>query len=471
MAAKKIFNGSPVPAGGLIKIKNGKLVVPTRPVIPYIEGDGIGAEIWAATRKVVDAAIKHVYKGKRSIVWYEVFAGDKAMSRFGEALPADTLAALKHFRVAIKGPLGTPTGGGMRSLNVTMRQELDLNQCIRPVRYYAGVPSVVKNPEQVNIVIFRQNTEDVYAGIEFKSGSPNALAVIEFLLQLGAKIRENSGIGIKPISRHESRRIVRSAIAYAIKHKRGSVTMVHKGNIQKFTEGSFRDWGYELAREEFPNVVITETELWSKYQGNRPEGKIVLKDIIADNAFCELLLRPNRLDVIVTTNLNGDYLSDAAAAQVGGLGMAPGANIGDDYAIFEATHGTAPDIAGKGLANPTSLLLSAVMMLEHLGWKHAAWEIQNAIEVTISSRNVTHDLARLIQEPCVKDLIIPLHGAIEIINGYRSANEEEKAQAQAALNHIKTALGILSKLPTRKRDIPSLSTSAFADAIIDNIGN
>ena len=380
--------------GTKIRLRSGKLVVPNHPIIPFIEGDGIGAEIWAVTRKVVDAAVTLAYAGTRQISWLETPAGDKAVELLGEPLPQSTIDSIKTHVVAIKGPLGTPTGGGMRSLNVALRQTLDLFSCIRPVQYFQGIPSVVKNPEHLDIVIFRENTEDVYAGIEFKANTGPARALRKALKDLGVDIRHDSGIGIKPISKRNSKRLVRSAIQYALDHGRDSVTIVHKGNIQKFTEGAFRNWGYEVASEEFADRTITEKELWSEFDGKVPAGKVVIKDRIADAMFFELLVRPKNHSVIATTNLNGDYLSDASAGQVGGLGMAPGANIGTRAAIFEATHGTAPDIAGKGLANPCSLILSAKMLLEHIGWQEAADLIVGSLNRTIAEKTVTADLAR-----------------------------------------------------------------------------
>jgi len=375
---------------------DGSLTVPACPVIPFIEGDGIGPDIWAAAKKVLDAAVDKAYQGDRKIDWLEVYAGEKARAKTGEWLPQATLDTLKEYAVAIKGPLTTPVGGGMRSLNVTMRQVLDLYACVRPVRYYQGVVSPVKAPEKVDMVIFRENTEDVYAGIEWQAGTPEADKVIDFLRhEMGSNIRDASGIGIKPISAFGTKRLVRRAINYAIDHDRTSVTLVHKGNIMKYTEGAFRSWGYELAREEFADTCISEDELWDKFAGQRPAGKIVIKDRIADAMFQQILLRPDEYSVLATPNLNGDFLSDALAAQVGGLGLAPGANIGDELALFEATHGTAPKYAGMDKVNPGSLLLSGVMMLEHLGWNEPAALIQKALEKTISAKTVTYDLARL----------------------------------------------------------------------------
>ncbi len=375
---------------------DGSLAVPACPVIPFIEGDGIGPDIWASAKKVLDAAVDKAYQGGRKIDWLEVYAGEKARAKTGEWLPQATLDTLKKYAVAIKGPLTTPVGGGMRSLNVTMRQVLDLYACVRPVRYYQGVVSPVKAPEKVDMIIFRENTEDVYAGIEWQAGTPEADKVIDFLRnEMGANIRDASGIGIKPISAFGTKRLVRRAINHAIDQGRTSVTLVHKGNIMKYTEGAFRSWGYELAREEFADTCISEDELWDKFAGKRPAGKIVIKDRIADAMFQQILLRPDEYSVLATPNLNGDFLSDALAAQVGGLGLAPGANIGDELALFEATHGTAPKYAGMDKVNPGSLLLSGVMMLEHLGWNEAAALIQKALEATISAKTVTYDLARL----------------------------------------------------------------------------
>ncbi|HSG39679.1 MAG TPA: isocitrate dehydrogenase (NADP(+)) [Thermoanaerobaculia bacterium] len=371
-----------------------RLEVPDRPIIPFIEGDGIGPDIWNATRRVIDGAVEKVYGGSRSIAWFEVLAGEKAYNLKNDWLPEDTLAAIRQYRVAIKGPLTTPVGGGIRSLNVALRQILDLYACVRPVRYYHGVPSPVKEPQKVDMVIFRENTEDVYAGIEWKSGSEEAAKVIAFIGSMGKKVRPDSGIGIKPVSETGSKRLVRKALQYAIAHKRQSVTLVHKGNIMKFTEGAFKDWGYAVAREEFGNYTITEDEVWSQHNGKAPEGKIVIKDRIADSMFQQALLRPEEYDVLATTNLNGDYLSDALAAQVGGLGMAPGDNEGDGYAVFEATHGTAPKYAGQDKVNPGSLILSGVMMLRWMGWVEAGDAVEAALAKTIDQKRVTYDLER-----------------------------------------------------------------------------
>lgn len=375
---------------------DGSLVVPQHPIIPFIEGDGTGPDIWAAARRVLDAAVAKSYQGTRAIAWLEILAGEKAFQQTGEWLPQETIDALKKYVVSIKGPLTTPVGEGMRSLNVTLRQVLDLYACVRPVRYYRGVVSPVKEPELVDMVIFRENTEDVYAGIEWQAGTEKANRVIEFLRnETGALIRDNSGIGIKPISEFGTKRLVRKAIQYALDHGRESVTLVHKGNIMKFTEGAFRNWGYELAAEEFGDSVITEAVLWDQFSGKVPPGKIVIKDRIADAMFQQILLRPNEYSVLAMPNLNGDYMSDALAAQVGGLGIAPGANIGDGVAVFEATHGTAPKYAGLDKVNPGSVLLSGVMLLEYIGWQEAADVITSALETTISNKTVTYDLARL----------------------------------------------------------------------------
>ncbi|HEX7418332.1 MAG TPA: isocitrate dehydrogenase (NADP(+)) [Thermoanaerobaculia bacterium] len=386
------------PASGTrIDFKDGRLIIPDDPIIPFIEGDGTGPDIWRATRVVIDGALKKTYGTKRKIAWYEVYAGDKATVKFGEVLPKDTLDALSKYRVSIKGPLSTPVGGGIRSLNVTLRQILDLYACVRPVRYFTGVPSPVKEPEKVDMVIFRENTEDVYAGIEWPANSEGANQIIGFINNLEqhatTKIREQSAIGIKPISEFGSKRLVRKAIEYAIATKRDSVTLVHKGNIMKFTEGAFKDWGYQIAREEFGDATIPESEVAA--QGAK--GRIVIKDRIADNMFQQVLLRPADYSVIATTNLNGDYLSDALAAQVGGLGIAPGSNESDEIAVFEATHGTAPKYADQDVINPGSLILSGVMMLRHMKWHEAADAIERGFSKTIGQKKVTYDLERLMQ--------------------------------------------------------------------------
>lgn len=391
------FYGKPVPDGEVIQVVDGKATKPTRPIIPFIDGDGIGTEISVATRRIIDAAVAKCYGDKRNIVWLPAYAGDAAVAQFGSPLPAETLEMLDYFGIGMKGPLGTPTGGGIRSLNVTMRQHFDWYSCVRPVRYFRGIVSVVKRPQDLDVVIFRENTEDVYAGVEFEAGSEGAREIIAVAKKYGHEIREDSGIGIKPISKFASRRIVRSAIEFAIEHGRKVVTIVHKGNIQKHTEGAFLKWGLELAAEEYPGLFVSEDELWKTHGGKLPEGKILLNHRIADATFYELLCKSTQFSVIATTNLNGDYISDAAAGQVGGLGIAPGANIGAKSAMFEATHGTAPDIAGKGISNPCSLTLSGVMMLEYIDWDEAAVCVTRAIEKTLRSKTATGDLARFMK--------------------------------------------------------------------------
>ncbi len=445
---KNAYNGVAVPADGkAIGYSNGVLHVPDNPIIPFIEGDGTGRDIWKASRRVFDAAVAKAYGGKRRVAWFEVFAGEKAFNTFKEWLPNDTVDAARDFRVSIKGPLTTPVGGGIRSLNVALRQILDLYACVRPVRYFTGVPSPVREPEKMDVVIFRENTEDVYIGIEWKSGTPEAKKLLEFLnneMLAGGKkqVRMDSGVGIKPISPFGTKRLVRRAIQYALENKRPLVTLVHKGNIQKFTEGAFRDWGYELGREEFRAETVTERESWildnldknpglsveqnaamiepgleqatedfkkSIYAevkqtldtigGTHGKGqwkkKLMINDRIADSVFQQMLLRPNEYSVLATPNLNGDYLSDACAAQVGGLGIAPGSNIGDGYGVFEATHGTAPKYADKDVINPSSVMLSGAMMFEFMGWKEAAKLIEDGIARTIQQKKVTYDLERL----------------------------------------------------------------------------
>ncbi|MEM9292980.1 MAG: isocitrate dehydrogenase (NADP(+)) [Acidobacteriota bacterium] len=392
----KTYNGLTPPTDGQqIQYEDGKVQVPDRPIVPFIEGDGIGPDIWRATQRVLDAAVEKTYGGSKSIAWFEIYAGEKAKENVDEWLPQDTIDAISDFRCAIKGPLTTPVGGGFRSLNVSLRQLLDLYACVRPCRHYPGVPSPVKTPEKVDMVLFRENTEDVYSGFEWRSGSDEANALRDYLgSELGAQVRENSGIGIKPISAFGSKRLVRKAVQYALDNGRSSVTLVHKGNIMKFTEGAFRDWGYELAKEEFPDQVISEADLWDHHDGKMPEGKILIKDRIADAMFQQVLLRPAEYDVIATMNLNGDYLSDALAAQVGGLGMAPGSNEADGVALFEATHGTAPKYADQDKVNPGSLILSGVMMLRWLGWQEAADAVERALGTTITQKRVTYDLER-----------------------------------------------------------------------------
>jgi len=391
------FEHIKVPTDGQpITIQEGRLHVPDQPIIAFIEGDGIGRDITLASQRIWNAAVQACYGGQRRIAWMEVYAGEKAAALYhGNYLPDETLTALREFVVGIKGPLTTPVGGGFRSLNVALRQELDLYACVRPVRWYTGVPSPLRHPEEVDVVIFRENTEDVYAGIEYQAGSPEATKLEKFLKEeMGARFVAGSGLGIKPISAFGTKRLVRKAIRYALDEGRRSVTLVHKGNIQKFTEGAFRNWGYELAREEFGDVTVTEEEVFSQYGGQVPPGKIVIKDRIADIMFQQMLLRPAEFDVIATPNLNGDYLSDAVAAEVGGVGIAPGANIGDYLAVFEATHGTAPKYANQDRVNPGSLLFSGVMLLRYIGWREAADRIVRAYERTVAQKIVTYDFAR-----------------------------------------------------------------------------
>jgi len=374
----------------------GELQVPEKPIVLFIEGDGTGADIWAATRPVLDAAVAKAYGKQRQIAWQEVLAGEKAFKQTRSYLPVESLTALREFRMALKGPLTTPIGGGFRSLNVTLRQVLDLYACIRPVRYYTGVPSPMKEPQLIDMVIFRENTEDVYAGIEWPSTSPEAQKLIAFLnAELGCSLDPTAAIGIKPMTERCSKRLIRMALKYAVEHQRASVTLMHKGNIMKYTEGAFQNWGYEVAAE-FGDLVTNEGELATRYHGVMPAGKVLLKDRLADNLFQQVLLRPAEYQVIATPNLNGDYISDALAAQVGGLGMAPGANIGDNCAIFEATHGSAPKYAGLDKVNPTSLILSGTMLLEYLGWGEAAALIHQALPRTLQAGLATYDLARLL---------------------------------------------------------------------------
>jgi len=421
---------SPPKTGDKITFQTSKINVPDHPIIPFIRGDGIGPDIWRATQPVLDSAVEKAYGGKRKISWFEIHAGLSALKLYGndQVLPEDTLKAIQEYYVALKGPLTTPVGGfdyvcltcaaeqngsrgkkpkncvkcgsewmtpRFRSLNVGLRQKLDLYACVRPVRWFEGVPCPVKHPEKLNVVIFRENTEDVYSGIEFQQGTPHAKKVIDFLRnETNNQIRLDSGIGIKPISVTGTKRLVRKAIQYALTHKKRSVTLVHKGNIMKFTEGAFRDWGYELAKEEFRDQIITEKELWEEYNGRLPDNKLLIKDRIADQMFQQALLRPDEYDVIALPNLNGDYLSDACAAQVGGLGLAPGANMGDEIALFEATHGTAPKYTDQDKVNPSSVIISGSLMLEYLGWNEAADMIIHAIEKTIQDKQVTYDLER-----------------------------------------------------------------------------
>src|SRR6058998_359430 len=399
---KNSYNGNAIPREGkAIGYSGGELQVPDAPIIPFIEGDGTGRDIWQASRRVFDAAVEQAYGGKRRVAWFEVFAGEKAFNTFKEWLPTDTVDAIRDFRVAIKGPLTTPVGGGIRSLNVALRQLLDLYSCERPVRYFKGVPSPVREPEKMDVFIFRENTEDVYIGIEWKSGSPEAKKLLEFLnnemLKDGKKqIRWDSGVGIKPISPTGTKRLVRRAVKYALAHGRKSVTLVHKGNIQKFTEGGFRDWGYKLAQKEFGAKPV-DGGPWHSFKNPKGGPDIVVKDVITDAMLQQILLRPAEYDVLATTNLNGDYISDGLAAEVGGIGIAPGANLSDSVAMFEATHGTAPKYAGKDYVNPGSEILSAEMMLRHMGWVEAADAIIRSIEKSIKSKKVTYDFARLME--------------------------------------------------------------------------
>jgi len=386
-------------SGDKIRVENGKLVVSDQPILGFIEGDGIGVDITPASMKVWNAAVEKAYGGKRKVHWAELYLGEKAGGIYGgDYFPAETLEAVKDLVVSIKGPLTTPVGEGFRSLNVSLRQTLDLYACVRPVKYYHGVPSPLKKPEEVDAVIFRENTEDVYAGIEYEAGSDENRKLAKFLREeMGADFFEDAGLGIKPISAFGSKRLVRKAIQYAIDNKRKSVTLVHKGNIMKFTEGAFRKWGYEVAAQEFGDVTITEDELWEKYDGQQPEGKIVIKDRIADIMFQLMLLRPAEFEVLATMNLNGDYLSDSLAAEVGGMGIAPGANMADNIAVFEATHGTAPKYAGKDMVNPSSLMFSGCMMFDYIGWPEVTKLIENAFEKVVGEKIVTYDFARQIE--------------------------------------------------------------------------
>ena len=378
--------------GEAITLADGRLQVPTHPIVPFIEGDGIGVDIWPAARLVLDAAVRSAYGARRRIAWREVLAGEKAAARLGPGrhLPEGTLADLRQYRVSLKGPLTTPVGKGLRSLNVAIRRELDLYACVRPVRWFPGVPAPVRHPEELDVVIFRENTEDVYAGIEWASGTPEAERVAAFLeREMDTRLEPGSAIGVKPMSPRCSKRLMRAAVRYALAHQRPSVTVVHKGNIMKFTEGGFRDWAYEVVQDEFAREAVTEAS------GTPPEGRLLVKDRIADSMFQQLLLRPGEYSVLATPNLNGDYLSDACAAQVGGLGLAPGANLGDGIGVFEATHGSAPKYAGQDAANPSSLILSGAMMLEFMGWDEAAAAVQRAMSATFRQKTVTYDLARL----------------------------------------------------------------------------
>ena len=386
-----------IPEGGS-KIKmtpGGKPETPDNPIVGFIEGDGIGPDIWAATENVLNAAVEKAYNGQKKIHWMEVYAGEKATQVYnGEWFPSETLDAIREVGVALKGPLTTPVGQGIRSLNVALRKELDLYACVRPCRWFQGVPAPVKHPEKVNMTIFRENTEDVYAGIEWEAGSAEANEVIALCEKFGKKVRPESGIGIKPMSAFGSQRLIRQAIQYALERNLPSVTLVHKGNIMKFTEAAFKEWGYEMAAKEFPDHVISEADVWDKFDGKAPAGKVVLKDRIADNMFQQALLRPEEYSVVALPNLNGDYMSDALAAQVGGLGIAPGGNIGDNCAVFEATHGTAPKYIGQDKVNPGSLILSGAMMLEFMGWKEAADLVEQSLETAIQAKKVTYDFHR-----------------------------------------------------------------------------
>ena len=380
--------------GATIGVKDGNLLVPDNPIICYIEGDGVGPEVMSVGQNVINSAIERVYRGEKNIFWLKLSAGNEAMTLHSSPLPEETIEAIRSYRICIKGPLTTPVGGGHRSLNVAIRQTLNLYACVRPVTYIPGLPTPVKHPEKVDMVVFRENTEDVYAGIEWQQGSKEALDVITFLnTRMGTAIPSDAGIGIKPISIQPTKQLVRAAIEYALDKSRKNVTLVTKGNIMKYTEGAFRAWGYEVAKEEFGNYLITESELNEKFAGEIPDGKIVIKDRLADDMLQQILLYPENYDVIATPNLNGDYLSDALAAQVGGLGIAPGANLGHQMGVFEATHGTAPDIAGKNIVNPTALILSGVLMLDYIGWSEAAKVLRESLEKTIASKQVTKDLA------------------------------------------------------------------------------
>ncbi len=393
----------PPDAGHKILITESGMRVPDDPLIPLIEGDGIGPEVVRAAQGTIDAAVENAFGGRRRIVWYPVPAGEKAMFQYGEMLPEATLGAIKEYVVALKGPLTTPVGGGFRSLNVTLRKALDLYANVRPIYWIPGVPSPVTHPERLDVIIFREGTEDVYAGIEWEKGSPDARRMIEILeKEFHARVRPDSGIGVKPVSEFGSKRLVRKAIRYAVENGRRSVTLVHKGNIMKYTEGAFRTWGYEVAKKEFSDTTISWDDVVKSHGGNAPDGKVVIKDVIADNMFQQLLLRPEEYDVLATTNLNGDYLSDAAAAQIGGLGVAPGGNIGDAHALFEPIHGSAPKYAGMDKVNPTAEILAGVMMLEYLGWREAAIRLRGAVKAVVASKRLTYDLAR--QMPGAKEV-------------------------------------------------------------------
>ena len=466
-----------IPASGeKITIKNGKLQVPDQPIVGYVEGDGIGPDITKACLRIWDAAVKKAYGGKRKIHWCETFLGEKAAGLYdGNYCPDETLKVLQDLVVSIKGPLTTPVGGGFRSLNVALRQDLDLYACVRPVKHYAGVPSPLKQPGKVDVVIFRENTEDVYAGIEYKAGTPENDKVTKFLREeMKAKFFDGSGIGIKPISAFGTKRLVRKAIQYAIDNGRESVTLVHKGNIMKYTEGAFRAWGYEVAREEFGNVTITEEQLYAEYKGKQPEGKIVIKDRIADIMFQMMLLRPDEFDVLATPNLNGDYLSDAVAAEVGGMGIAPGANIADHIAVFEATHGTAPKYANQNKVNPGSLLFSGVMMLEYMGWKEAADLISLAYPDVISDGIVTYDFARQIDgakevgtSQFADALIERMEGGVDL-EAKRKAQQEQlvKERKQREIRRLLEPMEEMvntGRVPTTVNDLMTRSLITVGD--------
>ncbi len=427
--------------GNRLSIQNGKLLVPDQPILGFIEGDGIGSDISRAMLRVLDAAVEKAYNGKKKIHWCELYLGEKAGQLYdGDFFPEETLNAIQDLLVAIKGPLTTPVGGGFRSLNVALRQALDLYACVRPIRYYQGVPSPLRNPEHVDVVIFRENTEDVYAGIEYQSGTRDNLLLATFLREtMGVEFFEDAGLGIKPISPYGSKRLIRKAIEYAIDNGRKSVTLVHKGNIMKFTEGAFRNWGYELAKEEFGETTITEEELYTLYDGKVPAGKIVINDRIADIIFQLLQLRPSEFDVIATMNLNGDYLSDAAAAEVGGMGIAPGANIADHIAVFEATHGTAPKYANQDKVNPSSLIFSGVMMLEYMGWDEAADLINAAYPRVIQEKFVTYDFARLMNDSHVVSTSVFADSIIAKITGYAKDLERYEKGRKKAVDSERTA--------------------------------
>ena len=434
--------------------------MPDRPVVPFIMGDGTGPDIWSAAQPVLDAAVRKAYGGKKGIVWFRVYAGEEANKKYGEWLPADTLNAFREYVVGIKGPLTTPVGKGIRSLNVALRQELDLYACVRPVYYVPGVPAPVKEPEAMNIVIFRENTEDVYAGVEFQAGSPEARKLQDFLVkELGVKASKfrgaNVGLGIKPMSEEGSRRLVRKAIQYAIENKLPSVTLVHKGNIMKFTEGAFMAWGYEVATTEFRGHCVTWAEVQDNHGGKVPEGKILVQDIIADNMFQQLLTRTENYSVLATGNLNGDYLSDAAAGEIGGLGIAPGGNIGHGHAVFEATHGTAPKYAGQDKVNPGSVILSGVMMLEYLGWKEAAQLVRDGFQKTVKQGIVTYDFAREMGIEPVKASEFG-QAIVANIEGRRQTVKAGKRLAKAAGAVKKTATKAARKVvPAKAKKAPA----------------